>query len=229
MLNQYQQEIGEQLSDITPRPRPTIQSLEGHYTRLERLNIRHSPDLISVYGPQANPANFTYLSTTPCQTDEEVSKVIAQMAAQQDPYHLAILDKSNGKALGTLAIMRADPLNHTIEIGFVCYGEQLKKSRIATEAQYLAIKYIFEQLGYRRLEWKCDSLNTPSRKAAQRLGFTYEGTFRQAIIYKGRNRDTAWFSMLDKEWLHLKKKFEKWLSPSNFDKNGQQLCHLEEC
>lgn len=122
--------------------------------------------------------------------------------------------------------MRIDQQNRVIEVGWVIYSPTLKRSRIATEAQYLLMKYVFETLQYRRYEWKCDSLNKASMQAAKRLGFQFEGIFRRVAVYKGRNRDTAWFSMLEEEWQHMKPKFERWLAPENFDKNGQQLNSL---
>lgn len=149
-----------------------------------------------------------------------------KMLASTDPYYLTIIDKTSNKALGTFALMRIDPQNRVIEMGWVIYSEALQKTRQATEAQYLVMKYVFETLAYRRYEWKCDHLNQSSRQAAQRLGFTYEGTFRQAVVYKNRTRDTDWFSMLDSEWPKRKQKLENWLADSNFDANGQQLTSL---
>lgn len=131
-----------------------------------------------------------------------------------------------GKSIGTFALMRIDPDNRVIEVGWVIYSPQLAQTRIATEAQFLLAQYVFETLQYRRYEWKCDSLNAPSRKAAERLGFIFEGIFRQAQVYYGRNRDTAWFSMLDCEWAEKKKRLQQWLSEDNFDENGQQKCAL---
>ena len=145
-----------------------------------------------------------------------------RMAASNDPYHLAICDATSGTALGTLALMRIDPANRVIEVGWVYYGDALKRSCLATEAQYLLMRYVFDELHYRRYEWKCDSLNAPSRRAAERLGFTYEGTFRQTVVYKGRNRDTAWYSLLDNEWPAQRARFERWLEPANFDAAGRQ-------
>jgi len=121
-----------------------------------------------------------------------------------------------------------DPANRVVEVGWVCYGDALKRSRLATEAQYLLMHYVFDKLLYRRYEWKCDALNQPSKRAAERLGFTYEGRFRQAVVYKGRNRDTDWLSMIDSDWPVVKTRLEKWLSPDNFDEKGQQIKALSE-
>lgn len=133
-----------------------------------------------------------------------------------------MIDRATNRAVGTLALMRIDPANGVIEVGSVTFSPLLKRTPASTEAQYLLMKYAFDTLGYRRYEWKCDDLNAPSRKAAVRLGFRYEGTFRQAIVYKGRNRDTAWYSIVDGEWPAVAAAFEAWLSPDNFDTQGSQ-------
>ena len=150
------------------------------------------------------------------------------MLAAQDRFYYAIVDKESGKALGTFALMRINRGSRVIEVGSVTYSPQLKRTRLATEAQYLLARYVFEELEYRRYEWKCDALNQPSRYAAERLGFIYEGTFRQAVVYKGRNRDTDWLAMIDKDWPAVKIRLEKWLSPDNFDENGQQIKALSD-
>ena len=164
----------------------------------------------------------------PAQNQEEWSQKLEQMLAAQDRFHYAIVDKERGKALGTFALMRIDRNNRVIEVGAVTYSPKLKRTRLATEAQYLLARYVFEDLEYRRYEWKCDSLNQPSRRAAERLGFTYEGRFRQALVYKGRNRDTDWLSMIDKDWPAVKSRLAKWLSPDNFDEKGQQIKSLSD-
>lgn len=149
-------------------------------------------------------------------------------AGSSRSFYYAIVDKESGKALGTFALMRIDRGNRVIEVGSVTYSPKLKRTRQGTEAQYLLARYVFEELEYRRYEWKCDALNQPSRRAAERLGFTYEGTFRQAVVYKGRNRDTDWLSMIDSDWPAVKSRLEKWLNPDNFDENGQQIKALSE-
>lgn len=138
------------------------------------------------------------------------------------------MDKQTQRAIGTFSLMRIDPANRVIEVGAVIYSSQLQRSRIATEAQYLLACYVFEELKYRRYEWKCDSLNERSRRAAERLGFTFEGIFRQAQVYHHRNRDTAWYSMLDSEWKIIKKRLEAWLNPDNFDEQGKQKQRLQD-
>ena len=221
--NQYHQPIGDALPGYTPGARPAITTLSGRYCRLEKLDpARHGGDLYAIYGPTAPPANFTYLSIDPAPDRAAHDAHMQRMAASNDPYHLAICEATSGTALGTLALMRIDPANRVIEVGWVCYGDALKRSRLATEAQYLLMRYVFDELHYRRYEWKCDGLNAPSRRAAERLGFTYEGIFRQAVVYKGRNRDTAWYSLLDNEWPAQRARFERWLEPANFDAAGRQ-------
>jgi RimJ/RimL family protein N-acetyltransferase len=142
--------------------------------------------------------------------------------AKTDPLHHAIIDVATGKAVGTAALMRIDPAHGVIEIGSIAYSPYLKRSRAGTEAMFLFMRRVFDELGYRRYEWKCDSLNAPSRRAAERYGFQYEGTFRQAIVYKGRSRDTAWFSIIDRDWPVIRAGFEQWLAPENFDAAGNQ-------
>ena len=143
-------------------------------------------------------------------------------ARSSDPLHFAVIDLASGKAVGTLALMRIDPANGVIEVGHVIFSPALQQSALSTEAQFLLMAYAFDTLGYRRYEWKCDDLNLPSRRAAERLGFVYEGTFRQAVLYKGRSRDTAWYAIIDSQWPALKAAFGAWLAPSNFDEQGRQ-------
>ena len=151
------------------------------------------------------------------------------MIERKDRFYYAIIDKATGKALGTFSLMRIDQANRTIEVGSVTFSPALKQTRMGTEAHCLLARYVFEELNYRRYEWKCDALNLPSRKAAERLGFVYEGTFRQAVIYKGRTRDTDWLSMIDKDWPQVKACLEAWLKSENFDEEGHQLKSLRDC
>jgi RimJ/RimL family protein N-acetyltransferase len=144
------------------------------------------------------------------------------MAASEDPLHFAVVDLASGRAVGTLALMRIDAANGVVEVGHVMFSPHLQRTPLSTEAQYLLMRHVFDELGYRRYEWKCDSLNAPSRRTAQRLGFTFEGVFRQAIVTKGRNRDTAWFAVIDGDWPALRAAFEAWLAPDNFDADGHQ-------
>ena len=171
---------------------------------------------------------WTFLFKDPARNEEEWDRLLDDLMTDQGRFYYAIVDKDSGKALGTFSLMRIDQANRVIEVGAVTYSPALQKTRMATEAQYLLARYVFEDLGYRRYEWKCDALNQASRKAAERLGFTYEGCFRQAVVYKGRTRDTDWLSIIDQEWPAIKQRFEAWLDPSNFDANGQQKQALRE-
>ncbi|KXT84843.1 GNAT family N-acetyltransferase [Streptococcus oralis] len=228
-VNEFGQMIGKSVDD-TPGQLPAIDCLEGRYARIETLSVeKHAKDLFAVYGPDSPQDMWTYLFQEPVVTLGELEKLLEQLEASTDRVYYAILDKVSGKALGTFSLMRIDQANRVIEVGGVTFSPALKGTRIGTEAHYLLARYVFEDLGYRRYEWKCDQLNGPSRKAALRLGFTFEGTFRQAVIYKGRTRDTDWFSMLDTEWPARKARFENWLEPDNFDEEGRQYKRLEDC
>lgn len=221
-INSFGQEIGSPLPNHTTGAFPNINILEGKTVRLEKLSLRHADDLYQFYGPNAKKSDWTYLPIDPFADRVSFQAYFQQMMASFDPYYLAIVDKATNQAIGSFALMRIDPTNRVIEVGWVIFSHQLQRTRQATEAHYLLMNYVFEELGYRRYEWKCDSLNQASRAAANRLGFTYEGTFRQALVYKGRNRDTAWFSLLDHEWPDRKRALENWLKDSNFDGQGQQ-------
>ena len=229
-VNEYGQIIGESVVGHTSGKLPAIDFLEGRYARIEALSVeKHAEDLLAVYGPDTPRDMWTYLFQEPVADREELVSLLNQMLARQDRFFYAILDRETGKALGTFSLMRIDQANRTIEVGAVTFSPALKQTRMGTEAHYLLARYVFEELNYRRYEWKCDALNLPSRKAAERLGFVYEGAFRQAVIYKGRTRDTDWLSMIDKDWPQVKARLETWLAPKNFDKNGQQIKSLRQC
>jgi RimJ/RimL family protein N-acetyltransferase len=168
---------------------------------------------------------WTYLFSGPFASFEEYARWLAERATGMDPLFRAFVDLSSGHAVGIGAFMRIDPAAGSIEVGHIAMSPLLQRSPAATEAMYLMMRHAFE-LGYRRYEWKCDSLNEPSRKAAQRLGLSFEGIFRQATVRKGRNRDTAWYAAIDKEWPALRAAFEQWLCPSNFDEQGNQRVSL---
>ena len=229
-VNEYGQIIGESVVGHTSGKLPAIDFLEGRYARIEALSVeKHAEDLLAVYGPDTPRQMWTYLFQEPVADMEELVNLLNQMLARKDRFFYAILDRETGKALGTFSLMRIDQANRTIEVGAVTFSPALKQTRMGTEAHYLLARYVFEELNYRRYEWKCDALNLPSRKAAERLGFVYEGTFRQSVIYKGRTRDTDWLSMIDKEWPQVRARLEAWLHPENFDKNGQQIKSLRQC
>ena len=227
-VNEYGQMIGESVDD-TPGVLPSLIRIEGRYTIIEALSVeKHAEDLLAVYGPDSPREMWTYLFQPPVANLEELMVALKQMIEQKDRFYYAIIDKATGKALGTFSLMRIDQANRTIEVGSVTFSPALKQTRMGTEAHCLLARYVFEELNYRRYEWKCDALNLPSRKAAERLGFVYERTFRQAVVYKGRTRDTDWLSMIDKDWPQVKTRLEAWLHPKNFDKNGQQIKSLRQ-
>jgi RimJ/RimL family protein N-acetyltransferase len=210
--------------DPKPAPRPGPVTLQGRYGRLEKLKAEHAADLWTAFAGHDHV--WTYISTDgPFATAAEFVPFIEKRAAANDPYAYAIIDPS-GRAVGYLTLLRIEPDMRVIEVGHVLYSPALQRTPLGTETQYLLARYVFETLGYRRYEWKCNALNAPSWRAALRYGFSYEGTFRQHIIAKGRNRDNAWFSMLDSEWPARKRNFERWLAPENFDSEGRQKLSL---
>ena len=207
---------------VALRPGPV--TLKGRYGRLEKLSPDHWSDLWAAF--VGHDRVWTYISTDgPFADPSEFAAFIAKRAAADDPYAYAIVDLQD-RAVGYLTLLRIVPVHRVIEVGHVLYSPSLQRTPLGTETQYLLACYIFETLGYRRYEWKCDALNAASRRAALRYGFIYEGTFRQYMIAKGRNRDNAWFSMLDSEWPSRKRNFERWLAPENFDGDGRQKISL---
>ncbi len=210
-----------------PAKRPERVSLEGRHVRLESLSAeRHAAQLYSGLSGPESEALWRYLARGPFENPSEFGRELEEMAAGSDPLFYAILPRSTARAAGFAALMRIEPGHQVIEVGNILYSPELQRTPAATEAMYLLARYVFEGLGYRRYEWKCNALNHPSRRAALRLGFTYEGLFRQHMIIKGRNRDTAWYSLLDTEWPSRKVRFERWLDPSNFDADGRQRAPL---
>ena len=220
--------IGKEL-DTHPAPRPERVVIEGQYVRLEPLDsAKHTDNLFAAsHGPDKDVI-WQYLFEPPFENLNAFRAHIERKSASEDPLFYAIIDKASGKAVGYETLMRIDTVHRVIEVGNIMYGSPLQKTPGATEAQYLLMRYIFDTLGYRRYEWKCNALNEPSRRAAVRFGFSFEGIFRQHMMVRGRNRDTAWYSILDSEWSKQKAAFEAWLSPSNFDTSGQQKRRLSE-
>jgi RimJ/RimL family protein N-acetyltransferase len=225
-LNELGQPVGFPLPDWTPPPRPPRETLTGRYCYVEPLDpSRHSADLHTANRLDPSGRAFTYLSSGPFDSLESYRQWITTSCLGNDPLFHAIVDGATGKAVGVAAYMRIDPANGVIEVGHLNFSPLLQQTRAATEAMHLMMKNAFA-LGYRRYEWKCDSLNAPSRAAAQRLGFSYEGIFLQAVVYKSRNRDTAWFSITDREWPAIRAAHEQWLVPENFDAEGRQRLSL---
>lgn len=217
------QPIGEPV-DTTPAKRPGPVTLQGRFGSIEKLTAQHAKSLWTAFA--GHDDIWTYISTDgPFSNAMEFAAFIVKRAAAKDPYAYAIIDNS-GQPVGYFTLMEIRPEMRVIEVGHVLYSPALQRTKLGTEAQYLLAKYAFETLGYRRYEWKCNALNAASRRAALRYGFTYEGTFRQHLIAKGRNRDNAWFSMLDSEWPQRKANFERWLAPENFIAEGKQISSL---
>lgn len=212
-----------------PARRPERVRLEGRFIRVVPFDLeRHGADIFAAsHGPERE-ALWAYLSVGPFADETSFRETYAALAVKDDPLLFALEDAATGKAVGHACYMRIEPGQRVIEVGNILFTPALSRSAAATEAMYLMARHVFEDLGYRRYEWKCNALNAPSRRAAMRFGFTFEGEFRQHMITKGRNRDTTWFSLLDGEWPRAKAAFEAWLAPANFDAEGRQKRRLED-
>jgi len=220
--------MSNDLSNWTPRPRPERSTLAGRVVRLEPLNATaHGDDLFQASQASHSQQRFRYLFEEAATDRADFDAWLEKSAASADPLFFAVVDQNSGKAVGRQALMRIDPVYGVIEIGNIYWGPDLSQMPGGTEALYLCASSIFD-LGYRRFEWKCNNNNEPSKRAATRFGFTFEGVFRQHMIQKGANRDTAWFSMLDGEWPKMKAAYEAWLDPSNFDAAGKQKQRLQD-
>jgi RimJ/RimL family protein N-acetyltransferase len=219
------QPVGSPVARSLPCPRPAATILQGRYGRVVPATIDHAADLHAAFVADTEARDWTYLPYGPFATAAEFAAWLATACKSEDPLFHTICTP-DGAALGLASYLRIDPANGVIEVGHIHFSPALQRTPLATEAMALMMTHVFDDLGYRRYEWKCDALNAPSRRAAERLGFTYEGTFRQAAVVKGRNRDTAWFSVLDSEWPALRERFERWLDPVNFDGSGQQVSSL---
>lgn len=218
--------FGAALPDWVPPPRPDGQGLIGRYVQLERLDAdTHAADLHRAFG--TDDSLWDYLPYGPFGSSARYHRWVKESAGGTDPLFHAIRDLDSGHCGGVAAYLRIAPEAGSIEVGHICLGPELQQSRAATEAMFLMMRWAFDA-GYRRFEWKCDALNQPSRRAAERLGLSYEGTFRQAAVVKGRNRDTAWYSAIDSEWPALREAFAAWLSPANFGPDGQQRERLSD-
>ena len=228
--NTLGQPIGEEVPGWTARPRPPRTPMAGRLVRLEPLDSgKHAADLFAANRLDTAGRNWTYLGNDPFERLEDYRAWAEASAKSEDPLFHTIVDLTTGKAVGVASYLRIDPANGVIEVGHINYSPLLQRHPGATEAMFLMMRRAFDELGYRRYEWKCDSRNAPSRAAALRLGFTYEGLFRQAIVTKGRNRDTAWYSIIDKEWPALRSAYEAWLASTNFNDAGQQKRRLQDC
>lgn len=231
-VNHLGQPIGDLLAGWVPPPLPARVPLVGRYCRVEPLDVdRHARDLWDAYALDETDRNWTYLMHGPYPTYEEYAAWAADGVESGDPLFFAVVSETPAskllRATGVAAYLRIAPEAGSIEVGHINFSPLLQRTRAATESVYLMMKQAFE-LGYRRYEWKCDALNRASRAAAQRLGLSFEGVFRQATVYKGRNRDSAWYAAIDREWPRLQDAFEQWLDPANFEDDGSQRLRLSE-
>jgi len=227
-INEHGQPVGPPLPDWEPPALPPSTVLGGDHCRLEPLDsVKHAEELSRIWMSGTDESDWTYLPFGPFGDTEEAANWVHQWSGRTDIPYYAIIDPGTDVPTGVATYLRMEPVNGCIEIGGILYSRQLRQSAAATEAMFLLIDQVFD-LGYRRCEWKCDSLNAPSRRAALRLGFKFEGIFRQATICKGRNRDTAWYAIIDREWASLRDIFLQWLGPDNFDQTGRQKSSLSE-
>ena len=228
MLNELNQSIGELVPQWSPPPFPPHEIMQGDYCILEPLDAdRHARDLFLANSLNTDGRNWTYLPYGPFDSLDRYCAWVESVSKKTDPQFYSIVERRSGKSVGVASYLRISPTNGSIEVGHINFSPAITRTIAATEAMFLMMRRAFE-LGFRRYEWKCDSLNLRSRKAAQRLGLSFEGVFRQATVYKGRNRDTAWFAAIDREWPALKDAFDRWLTPSNFDEGGMQRQRLSE-
>lgn len=225
-VNDLGQPIGEPVPDWTPAGSPARAVLTGRYCRLEPLDpARHTQDLWDANARDTTHRNWTYLLQGPYASIDAYREWVERAASTTDPLFFAVV--SDGRAAGVAAYLRIAPEIGSIEVGHINFSPRLQRTPAATDAMYVMMRHAFER-GYRRYEWKCDALNAPSRAAAERLGLSFEGVFRQALVYKGRNRDSAWYAAIDKEWPALDAAFQAWLSPDNFDATGRQKSRLSD-
>jgi RimJ/RimL family protein N-acetyltransferase len=203
-------------------------TLPGRYCRVEPLDLAvHGADLWDAFADDTTGSTWTYLGIGPFDSFEPFEQWLVGATASTDPFFYAIIDGTTGRAVGFVSYLRIDPGSRAIEVGWITYSPRMQRSRVATDTMFLMMREAFA-LGYRRYEWKCNALNAPSIAAAHRLGFSFEGLFRHAAVVKGRNRDTAWFSVVDRDWPMLEAAFQRWLSPDNFDDVGNQRTRLSD-
>ncbi len=227
MQDEGNQILGRLVDNWSGVRRPEKVIMVGRYSRLEALNIdKHAEALFGSFSQDIENKNWTYLPYGPFENFSAYQQWLIDASRGSDPVFYVIINQQNNEAIGLAGYLGINPLHGVIEVGHLQFSPQLQKTPIATEAMFLMMQYIFDELGYRRYEWKCNALNEKSKNAALRFGFSFEGIFRQALVVKGRNRDTAWFSMLDSEWPHAKKAFKLWLKPENFDAEGRQRSKL---
>lgn len=226
-VNQFDQPIGDDVVEWKGAMSPTKENMVGQYCSLVALEAgSHSEDLFQAFQLEGSEGLWTYMPVGPFADETQMTEWAEHAEVSSDPLFFAVVDNTTNRAVGFASYLRMDPATGVIEVGFIAFSPRLQKTRMATEAMYLMMARAFDDWGYRRYEWKCDALNAPSQGAAKRFGFSYDGLFKQATIYKGRNRDTAWYSILDGDWPKLKRAFAAWLDESNFDANGNQKQRL---
>lgn len=224
--NDLGQPVGFSLPNWKPPEAPAREPMEGRFCRVEPIHPGlHAASLHAANAMDVEGRMWTYLPYGPFDTLESYRAWAEEMCRCSDPLFYAIIDRATDRAVGVASYLRIDPRAGSIEVGHISYSPLLQRTPAGTEAMFLMMERAFT-LGYRRYEWKCDALNGPSRAAAQRLGFSFEGVFRQAAVVKGRNRDTAWFAVIDREWPALREAFQRWLHPANFDERGRQRARL---
>lgn len=229
MAAPHDRPVGPVVDPLPPGSKPDLRPLHGQWVMLEPVSAaRHAKDLYASFaGSDPEGKVWTYMPYGPWESFEQFEAWLKEREASRDPWFYAFIRRDTGKPVGMGSFMRCDAPNGAIEIGHIWMSPALQQTREATEAIFLMIRHCFDDLGVRRLEWKCDALNAPSRKAALRFGFSFEGVFRQHLIVKGRNRDTAWFAIIDKDWPRVRAGFERWLRPENFDEKGRQKAKLQ--
>ena len=227
--NKYGQPIGSPVRGWQACTFPPRSAMSGIWCRVEILvPEKHAEELYAAYVKQRHDQDWTYLPYGPFEYFDDYQSWLTKTCTGDDPLFHTIIEAETNKAVGVASFLRIQPGIGVIEVGHIHFSPLLQKTLVATEAMFLMMSRVFDELGYRRYEWKCDALNAPSRKAADRFGFGFEGVFRQATLYKNRNRDTAWFGIIDKDWLILKKSFQTWLKPDNFDTQGRQKKSLQQ-
>jgi RimJ/RimL family protein N-acetyltransferase len=225
--NQLGQSIGLDIANWQACHLPSKSVMEGHYCKLEPVDINnHAEGLFESFAEDSNNRNWTYLPYGPFEDLASFTDWLEQACVGDDPLFYVVINQSNNEIVGMASYLRINPRVGVIEVGHIHFSPKMQQTPMATETMYLMMARVFDELGYRRYEWKCDALNAPSKKSATRFGFSYEGLFRQATMYKGRNRDTAWYAIIDKDWPKIKNAYQTWLNPNNFDKNGKQKTRL---
>ena len=228
-VNHLGQPIGFAVDDWRPCPHPRGSVMTGRLCRLVPIDAeRDAADLANAFAADREGRDWTYLPYGPLDGEAQVRAWIETTGAGDDPCFFSLIERASGRAVGVASYLRIQPEVGVIEVGHIHFSPLVQGSPLGTEAMYLMLRRVFDDLGYRRYEWKCDALNEPSRRAALRLGFRFEGIFRQATLYKQRNRDTAWFAIIDRDWPRLSKAFEAWLDNANFDADGRQRSRLSE-